>query len=210
MKRHHDEPLGSEDPFDRELRQALAGLSRERAAAGFTERVLRRLDETPSARFRWQPVLAGAALAAAAVAVLLAAGVLRPASRVPETPGPALATANGPEAPASPEMHPITVSSPEQEARRPPTQGLRIAGLPDARSEADRLLEELRREHARLERDLRDLRELAEGSQVLYVGGDESLDFVLDLASEPAPGGGPDVRPASLQRPGPGDGLRFF
>lgn len=220
MNRHHDEPLDpqalrSEDPLDREIGQALAELPRERAAAGFTEQVLRRLDETPSDRFRWQPVLAGAAVAAAVVAVLLAAGVLRPASTTPESPGaelgPELAAANDPEDPASSETQSTAVSDPEPNlSRRAPSRETRVAHSARPRSETGAMLEELRREHARLTRDLRDLRELAEGAQVLYVGGDESLDFVLDLASETVPGGGPDVRPASLQRPGPGDGLRFF
>jgi hypothetical protein len=53
-------------------------------------------------------------------------------------------------------------------------------------AEARRLLHEIRVEHDRLERDLRTLSE----PPLLYVGGDERLDLVVDLDKVPA-GDGP-------------------
>jgi len=143
------------------------------------------------------------------VAVLLAAGVLRPVDGggVPEgsaaeprvSTQPALATAGVAQGPANPAA-----------AANPTKAGPVAASSPGNHPEAEAMLAELRREHRGLERDLRELRELAQGSQVIYIGGDETLDFVLDLGSDPPPGGGPSVRPATLQRPGPGGGLRRF
>lgn len=61
-------------------------------------------------------------------------------------------------------------------------------------------LEELRREQRRLERELTALSQLtASDGPVIYIGGDETLDLVLDLGSE-APG---TVQPASHRVPAP-------
>lgn len=195
---------------DDEIRRALADLPRERAAEGFTERVLRRLDESPKPHpttretfrhLRRQPALAGAVLALVLVAVLLAVGALRPAhdGTGSEDEEPIVARADGPAV----DSRAASLADPQN-----PTQKAATAG--ETRPEVAALLEELRREHTRLTRDLRDLRELAEGSQVIYVGGDESLDFVLELSPEgPPETGSGAVRPASLPSSGPG-GQRFF
>jgi|GEM_PF-984694 len=205
-----------EQPLDREIRQALADLPRDRADDGFTDRVLRRLDEIPPQaprdpwrpwpHFRWQPVLAGAAFAALLVVALLAAGILRPSqdptqspvqdARASESPQPVFAAADGPGAEGPSVSLPPTAAQETDEPRR------------DTRSETVARLEELRQEHTRLVRDLRGLRELAEGSQVIYIGGDESLDFVLDLQPEQPTGGAPDIRPAT-HRGGSGGGSRL-
>ena len=67
-------------------------------------------------------------------------------------------------------------------------------------AEARRLLEEIRREHGRLEGELAALRQ-ARRSPVLYVGGDEEVDLVLDLGRvRELPEGGA-VRPAAQVRP---------
>lgn len=206
-----------DEPRDDQIRRALSSLPRERAAEGFTEQVLRRLDdlrdETPNTdravrdpfrHFRRQPALAGAALALVLVAVLLAVGVLRPgadgsgseSSRpiVAQTDGPTDGSAVG------------SISIPPDPPHTATQEGVKkTAASRPARPETVALLEELRREHTRLKRDLRSLRELAEGSQVIYVGGDESLDFVLELSPEGTPEtGGSGVRPAGLQGSGPG------
>lgn len=203
-----------ERPHDDEIRRALADLPRERAAGGFTERVLRRLDQAPKTasptrepfpRFRWQPALAGTAVALVLVAVLLAAGVLRPTrdgGGSPES-GPVVAQTDG-HAGGSTGTSPSAARAHAQDA----AQEAAVSG--DPRPEVGALLEELRREHSKLERDLRDLRELAEGSRVMYVGGDESLDFVLELGAEPPREPGSGVRPASLREPGAGGGPSFF
>lgn len=194
---------------DDEIRRALADLPRERAAEGFTERVLRRLDESPEPRptaretfrhFRRQPALASAALGLVLVVALLAVGALRPAhdGTGSEDAGPAVAQTDGP-----------AVDSPTASLAHPQNATQKAATSGEQRLEARALLEELRREHSRLTRDLRDLRELAEGSRVMYVSGDESLDFVLELGAEPPPETGSGIRPASLREPAAG-GQRFF
>lgn len=61
----------------------------------------------------------------------------------------------------------------------------------DARASLDRLraeLDALRRDHRRLEIGLSDLPELGrDGQPVIYVGGDEGLELVLDLGRDPGP-----------------------
>lgn len=216
-----------ESPSDREVQQALADLPRERAADGFTDRVLRSLDETPPParpfflhfrwrhrwQRRWQPVLAGSAVAALLVAVLLATGVLRPASDPTHESGiepqePIFASADGPGTPGT-EAPSVALPPETPETAVKPPAAVSPAAASDRRTETVARLEELRREHTRLVRDLRGLRELADGSQVIYIGGDESLDFVLDLQTEMPPAGGPDVRPAT-HRGGGGGGNRYF
>lgn len=66
---------------------------------------------------------------------------------------------------------------------------------PAGTAEVRRLLEEIRREHGRLEGELAALRELREAP--VYVGGDEEVDLVLDLD----PVQERDVRPAASARP---------
>jgi hypothetical protein len=50
--------------------------------------------------------------------------------------------------------------------------------------EAQRILQELRAEHGRLEQELQDISE----PRVLYLGGDEEVDLVLDLSRVPEAG----------------------
>lgn len=57
-------------------------------------------------------------------------------------------------------------------------------------AEARQILEEIRAEHSRLEQELEGLSE----PPVLYLGGDENVDFVLDLRRVPEAQG--EVRPA--------------
>ncbi|MFP5285926.1 MAG: hypothetical protein ACLGI9_09340 [Thermoanaerobaculia bacterium] len=56
-------------------------------------------------------------------------------------------------------------------------------------AEARQILEEIRAEHGRLERELEEMSE----PPVLYLGGDENVDFVLDLRRVPDSG----TRPAA-------------
>lgn len=58
-------------------------------------------------------------------------------------------------------------------------------------AEARQILEQIRAEHGRLERELEKLSE----PPVIYLGGDENVDFVLDLRQVPEAGG--EVRPAA-------------
>lgn len=58
-------------------------------------------------------------------------------------------------------------------------------------AEARQILEEIRAEHGRLERELREISE----PPVVYLGGDEQVDLVLDLGNV----GGNEVAPAAYQ-----------
>lgn len=58
-------------------------------------------------------------------------------------------------------------------------------------AEARQILEEIRAEHGRLERELREISE----PPVVYLGGDEQVDLVLDLGNV----GGSEVAPAAYQ-----------
>ena len=115
---------------DHNLGPLLRDLPRERARAGFTARVMARLDDPAPKPWR-QPrlVFATAALAA----VVASAGILQ-------------------------------VHSGRQEALR--------------NAEARRMLQELRSEHDSLKQELQSLSE----PPVVYVGGDEEVDLVVDLS----------------------------
>ena len=74
------------------------------------------------------------------------------------------------------------------------------AGLLQARkaesvrtAEARQLLEEIRAEHGRLAREVEEMSE----PPVIYLGGTEDVDFVVDLSQVPEPDGG--ARPAAYQ-----------
>jgi hypothetical protein len=58
-------------------------------------------------------------------------------------------------------------------------------------AEARQILEEIRAEHSRIEAELEGLAE----PPVLYLGGDENVDFVLDLRRVPEAQG--EIRPAA-------------
>lgn len=56
-------------------------------------------------------------------------------------------------------------------------------------AEARRALQEIRAEHERLEREVRALFDLGAEPQVIYLGGNEQIDLVLDLDKVPAADG---------------------
>lgn len=184
-----------------DLGRALRGLPRERAAAGFTRRVLDRLDSTngstvPMARARRFAALrwaAPSALAAVALAALIARVALEvdPLPEITEGPRPAaVAEATPPETPEPP----AAPATPTASATIPVAQA---ATPPGSRSRAERLAA-LDAERARIARELAEIRRLArEPLPVVYVGGDESVDFVVDLQSL--------SRMARLEGSGPGD-----
>jgi len=130
---------------DHSVGPLLRALPRETARPGFTQRVLRRLDEArgrdakaaalPTEKL---PRPAFAAMAVVAILVFSAGAFWYEQSR---------------------------------EAAR--------------NAEARRLLQEIRAEHGRLERELHDL----SAPPVVYLGGDERMDLVVDLSNVPAEDG---------------------
>jgi hypothetical protein len=147
----------------------LRELPRERAGDGFTARVLARLDRPepapPAGRRRL--VLAAASLAMLAMLAVSAA----------------LVTFDGPARPAD---------RPRRPQDLPRRQPLRVAAAPgpqalpreaDALADAARRLAQLRSRHDRLERELRALERSrrAAAPPVVYVGGDDHVDLVVDL-----------------------------
>lgn len=60
-------------------------------------------------------------------------------------------------------------------------------------AEAKQLLEEIRAEHGRLAREVEEITE----PPVIYLGGDEDVDFVVDLSRVPEAGG--EIQPAAYQ-----------
>ncbi len=127
---------------DHSVGRLLRELPRETARPGFTQRVLRRLDEPAQATAlpaRRLPRFAMATMAVVA-ALLVSAGVFR-------------------------------YDEQSREAAKT--------------DEARRLLQEIRAEHGRLERELHALSE----PPVVYLGGDERMDLVVDLDKVPAEDG---------------------
>lgn len=116
---------------DRQIRELIAELPRERARLGFTAAVLRRLSgPEPQRAVRWPMAWAGATLLVAAVVV------------------------------GSWGFGEWRQHREEMQARL--------------------LLEEIKDEYARLAREVRELQE--ESRPVFYLGGDESIDFVVDMS----------------------------
>ena len=66
------------------------------------------------------------------------------------------------------------------------THQVRAERVKSDAAEARQLLEEIRDQHSRLEDDLRALDHLA-AEPVLYLGGDDDLDLVVDLERVPRP-----------------------
>lgn len=125
---------------DQRLGRLLRELPEERAGAGFTARVLERLDRPDMERYAvaWRPRLAMPAIAMAAlVALAISVGL----SKVRHEPAP-----------------------------------------PD-RAEVRQILEELRTEQERLEQDFEAMRAAAPEGPVLYLGGNEEIDLVVDLSN---------------------------
>jgi hypothetical protein len=207
MSRHREHPadplpaLHSRDPGDPgddEIRRALADLPRQEAPEGFTAAVLRRLDEPPrrrSAPFdRWP--LAGGALAAT-TAVLVLAIVSWPRLGPP---APSPQASGGPSAgePATTGAAAAGMGATETPIETAAVQKVALEAAREART----ALERLRREHRRLEQDLRSLGAFTgDGSGVIYLGGDESLDLVLDLGSDAPWASAPTRRPDGRARP---------
>lgn len=150
---------------DDRIKEELRSLSRHQASPGFTRRVLEHLDE-PTPRPSWVPVaLAGATVGLATLLLVVALGLQTGTGNAPEmVPGPMVRLTPAPRTAAG-------VDAPEASP----------AGDP-ALAEAQRLLAELKVRHAGVENDWRTLRRLArEAEPVLYVGGTDSADMVLDL-----------------------------
>lgn len=184
MSRHREhpaDPLHPLDPGDDEIRRALADLPWQQAPAGFTAAVLRRLDEPPRRRSalgfdRWP--FAGGALAATAAALVLAIVSL---PRLLGPPAPSPQASGGPSVGETPAAGTAAMGTAPIETAA--VQKVALEAAQEAR-EARTMLERLRREHRRLEQDLRTLGGFTgDGSEVIYLGGDESLDLVLDLGS---------------------------
>ncbi len=154
------------DRLLRKLREAPPAAPR----ADFTARVLARLDAPRrGASAHWLPRLTLPAVALAATFVV-AASLLLTEGQIPEHPSPAPAPRAfaAPAAPALPDVAPALASS-----------SLDVARARRARN-ARQMLAQIRSEHGRLASDLRRLRQ-ADRQPVLYVGGDERVDLIVDL-----------------------------
>lgn len=194
------------------LSAALRSLPAERASTGFTAGVLARVDRSDERSrgglLRPAPVLAALAAAALALAVGLAL-VPRPERAEPvdgEERVAEVATAAGtveePELGIEPPPVPpsadrsvdaASASTEPRSARAAPTShplASRPAGesAADARAALARVraeLDALRREHRRFEVGLAELPEIGPGGEpVLFLGGDEGLELVLDLGRD--------------------------
>jgi hypothetical protein len=181
---------------DDRLVRLLRELPRERAEDDFTARVLRRLASTAAGR-RERPerssglagrgprraaggprlMVAGAILATLVIVVALPHREELAPPSPPRTPA----------ASAAPRMAPALPDLPERQASQ--VANAVLAGRSDApeesldRSQARRLLRELRGEEMQLARDLQRLRTTR--PRVVYLGGDEDVDMVIDLNRVP-------------------------
>ncbi len=147
------------------------------ASAGFTERVLARLDAPRGASANWLPRLTLPAAALAAT-VVVAASLLFSHGELPgrpPAPRPALAAALSPA--ASPESIPTLQGTQVV----PAASRISARDLRDVRGlRARRLLAQIQSEQARLASDLHRLRRSGD-QPVVYVGGDEQVDLIVDL-----------------------------
>jgi hypothetical protein len=170
-----------------------------KAAKDFTARVLARLDAPEGASANWLPRLTLPAVALAAT-LAVAASLLFTEGRVPQVPR-AVASPMAPmaQAQAAPAFHVL----PAQRALELEMDALRAA-RPEGARDVRATLAEIRSEHVRLESDLARLRR-AGAQPVLYVGGDEQLDLIVnlnrvrDLPARQAPAASPRPDPLSNQ-----------
>lgn len=143
-----------------------------RAGADFTVRVLARLDAPRrGASAHWLPRLTLPAVALAATFVV-AASLLLTEGQIPEPPEPNVAQ------PASASSARVLSAAPATSAIPGVAPALASDSLRAQR--VRRMLAQIRSEHGRLESDLRRLRQ-ADREPVLYVGGDERVDLIVDL-----------------------------
>jgi len=158
------------------------------AGPSFTPRVLARLDAPRAgASANWLPRLTLPAVALAATFVVAASLLLTSWQPGPAR-GSAVATGQPPALAPAVQVAPAGASAAADRLR-------------DAR--VRRMLAELRHEEARLSGDLRRLRRSG-GQPVLYVGGDEQVDLIVnldrvrDLPSRRARAANPGLRPEAL------------
>jgi hypothetical protein len=153
---------------DDQLDSLLSDLPRESARRDFTARVLARLDR-PHRR------IAGPALVmvATALAVVLVLSLPHTSPVSATRPDHAVEVAGAtPQRVATPSAAmPAGVASP-------------ASSRAAQRAEAHRLLTELQNEGAALEHEIYQLRQ-EQGRQVIYLGGDDDLDMVVDLHRVP-------------------------
>jgi hypothetical protein len=188
----NDDPIGD----------ALRSLPAEAADAEFTAAVLARLEAASTGGDRGgdrpRPVWlmwAGAATAAAALAMTALLLMRSPATSAPRSAAagvrsPAAATTASLESPQPPALDAAPGAAGTAEAAR----------LRHART----ALADLRQRHARFASELRSLSALTgDGRPVLYLGGDEGLEVVLDL-DRPDLGAPPEAGPRpAVDRRGP-------
>ncbi|HZF13000.1 MAG TPA: hypothetical protein VFE33_29775 [Thermoanaerobaculia bacterium] len=187
---------------DERVDRLLRALPRETASAGFTARVLARLDEIEAAeartpaRFLGLPritlpaaVLAATLVVAASLSLQTGGGLGVPAPRLQKSLLAPRAAARVP-----------TGAPAWTAARARPASAVSTANLSPrqvAARRAELLLEEIQAEHGRLHDELRQLRAARPGT--VYLGGDEDMDLVvhLDRVREMPAG---QVRPVAAQQ----------
>lgn len=186
-----DRTLGSD------LGRALRDLPRERAAAGFTRRVLDRLDATNGSPLPMPRARRFAAIRWAAASVLAAVALTALIARVAREVDPLPEIAQGPPPAAVTETSPPEAPAPTTAPAHSAAPAAPTAAPTGSASRTERLAA-LDAERARIARELAEIRRLArEPLPVVYVGGDETVDFVVDLQSL--------SRMARLEGSGPGD-----
>jgi len=139
------------------------------AGPSFTARVLARLDAPErGVSANWLPRLTLPAAALAATLVVAAS---------------LLFTAQPVQQPGRPVAHPLAAAATVTAPAASPLRAVALARSPGIleAARARRTLEQIRSERVRLESDLRRLREAGD-QPVLYVGGDEQVDLIVDLS----------------------------
>lgn len=178
------------------LQEALAALPPTTASDGFTDRVLQRAAR-PARRPGAAPfALAAATVVGAAVAVTFLIGTpAEPESSA--TSNPAMARLDATPTPAPRPTVPATRAiAPARDAGM-----VTAASIHGGVQDAYRLLDELKAEHRRARAEWRALARLARDNEpILYLGGNDSTDLVLDLRDLPPAGARLTVTPAAARR----------